>query len=99
MKIVTSTGTINAKASLSPSKMEMKPLGTEIQDYVKGIVNEEVRTEENTDYFKGLANLEIRTPENTDYFKELINSEIRTVENTAYFKGLVLEVLTEQGLI
>ncbi len=55
MKIITSTGTINAKASLSPSKMEMKPLGTEIQDYVKGIVNEEIRTAENVAYFKGLV--------------------------------------------
>lgn len=54
MQIVTATGTINAKASLSPNRMEMKPNGTEIEDYVKKIVNEEIRTPENTKYFKDL---------------------------------------------
>lgn len=54
MQIVTSTGIINAVASISPNRMEMKPTGTEIQDYVKNIVNEEIRTPENTAYFKGL---------------------------------------------
>lgn len=54
MQIVTSTGTINAVASISPNRMEMKPKGTEIEDYVKKIVNEEIRTPENTNYFKGL---------------------------------------------
>ena len=54
MQIVTSTGTINAVASISPNRMEMKPKDTEIQDYVKTIVNQEIRTEENTTYFKSL---------------------------------------------
>ena len=99
MQIVTATGTINAKASISPNRMEMKPDGTEIEDYVKVIVNEEIRTPENTDYFNGLINDELRTPENTDYFNGLINDELRTPENTLYLKGLMLEVLQEQGLI
>lgn len=72
MQIVTATGTINAKASLSPNRMEMKPNGTEIEDYVKVIVNEEIRTPENTDYFNGLINDELRTPENTLYLKGLM---------------------------
>ena len=54
MQIVTATGIINAVASISPNRMEMKPKGTEIEDYVKRIVNEEIRTPENTLYFKGL---------------------------------------------
>jgi hypothetical protein len=54
MQIVTSTGVINATASISPNRMEMKPKGTEIEDYVKKIVNEEIRTPENTKYFKSL---------------------------------------------
>lgn len=54
MQIVTSTGIINATASISPNRMEMKPKGTEIEDYVKKIVNEEIRTPENTAYFKEL---------------------------------------------
>ena len=54
MQIVTSTGIINATASISPNRMEMKPKGTEIEDYVKKIVNEEIRTPENTAYFKDL---------------------------------------------
>lgn len=54
MQIVTSTGVINATASISPNRMEMKPKGTEIEDYVKNIVNEEIRTPENTAYFKSL---------------------------------------------
>jgi hypothetical protein len=54
MQIVTATGTINAKASISPNRMEMKPDGTEIEDYVKKIVNEEIRTPENTLYLKEL---------------------------------------------
>ena len=72
MQIVTATGTINAKASISPNRMEMKPDGTEIEDYVKVIVNEEIRTPENTDYFNGLINDELRTPENTLYLKSLM---------------------------
>jgi pyrrolidone-carboxylate peptidase len=55
MQIVTATGTINAKASISPNRMEMKPDGTEIEDYVKKIINEEIRTPENTTYFKNLV--------------------------------------------
>jgi pyrrolidone-carboxylate peptidase len=55
MQIVTATGTINAKASISPNRMEMKPDGTEIEDYVKVIVNEEIRTPDNTTYFKDLV--------------------------------------------
>ena len=54
MQIVTATGVINAKASISPNRMEMKPTGTEIEDYVKKIVNEEIRTPENTKYLKDL---------------------------------------------
>ncbi len=54
MQIVTATGTINAKASISPNKMEMKPNGTEIEDYVKKIINGEIRTPENTKYLKDL---------------------------------------------
>lgn len=54
MQIVTSTGIINATASISPNRMEMKPKGTEIEDYVKKIINEEIRTPENTAYFKDL---------------------------------------------
>lgn len=54
MQIVTSTGVINATASISPNRMEMKPKGTEMEDYVKKIVNEEIRTPENTAYFKNL---------------------------------------------
>lgn len=54
MQIVTSTGVINATASISPNRMEMKPKGTEMEDYVKKIVNEEIRTPENVKYFKEL---------------------------------------------
>jgi hypothetical protein len=54
MQIVTATGTINAKASISPNRMEMKPNGTEIEDYVKKIINGEIRTPENTKYLKDL---------------------------------------------
>ena len=54
MQIVTATGTINAKASISPNRMEMKPNGTEIEDYVKNIINEEIKTEDNTKYFQEL---------------------------------------------
>ena len=72
MQIVTSTGTINAKASISPNRMEMKPNGTEIEDYVKNIVNQEIRTAENTAYFNSLVNAELRTEENTLYLKELM---------------------------
>lgn len=54
MQIVTATGTINAKASISPNRMEMKPNGTEIEDYVKNIINGEIRTPENTKYLKDL---------------------------------------------
>jgi hypothetical protein len=82
MKIITSTGTINAKASLSPSKMEMKPLGTEIQDYVKGIVNEEIRTAENVAYFKGLV-LEVLKEQidSTNTLNEKEFEKIRKLKN------------------
>lgn len=70
MQIVTATGTINAIASISPNRMEMKPKGTEIEDYVKKIVNVEIRTEDNTKYFKDLM-LEV-IKENTASFTELI---------------------------
>lgn len=49
------TGTINAKASLSVKKMLMEFNGTEIEDFNKTIVNQEIRTPENIAYFKGLV--------------------------------------------
>lgn len=72
MQIITATETINAVASLSPSRMQMVTKGTEIEDFNKRIVNEEIRTPENTDYFKGLINDELRTAENTLYLKGLM---------------------------
>jgi hypothetical protein len=52
--IKSSTATITAKASLSINKMLLEFNGTELEDFNKGIINEEIRTPENTAYFKGL---------------------------------------------
>lgn len=55
MQIITATRTINAKSSISPNRMEMVTNGTEIEDFVKEIINEEIRTPENIAYIKSLV--------------------------------------------
>lgn len=65
VRVVSSTGTLTAKASLSVNKMLLEFNSTELEDFNKAIIND----------------------------------EIRTAENILFFKNLVLEVLTEQGLI
>jgi len=53
--IKSETANITAKAILSPTEMEMIIDGTQLEDFSKGITNEEIRTAENVAYFKGLV--------------------------------------------
>jgi hypothetical protein len=53
--IKSATVDITAKASISPNKMQIVVDGTQLEDFSKGITNEEIRTQENRDFFKSLV--------------------------------------------
>lgn len=63
--IVSETATITGRASLSPNKMKIQMDGTQLEDFTKGIANQEIQSQANIDFIR----------------------------------GIVLDVLTEQGLI
>ncbi len=48
------TGTITGKVSISINKMLLEFNGTELEELIQVIVNDEIRTQDNTAYFKGL---------------------------------------------
>ena len=61
--IKSATANITAKASISPNKMLMEIDGNQLEDFSKGIVNDEIRTPENVLYFKQLI-LEVLQEQN-----------------------------------
>lgn len=55
VRVVSPTGTITAKASLSINKMLLEFNGTELEDFNKLIINEEIRTPDNILFFKQIV--------------------------------------------
>lgn len=49
------TGTITGKVSISINKMLLEFNGTELEELIQVIVNDEIRTPDNTTYFKDLV--------------------------------------------
>lgn len=55
VRVASPTGTITAKASLSINKMLLEFNGTELEDFNKLIINEEIRTPDNILFFRQIV--------------------------------------------
>ena len=63
VSIVSQTATITGKASLNPNKMRMQMDGTQLEDFTKGIANQEIQSQANIDFIKGIV-LEVLQEQN-----------------------------------
>lgn len=90
---------IKVSAEVNPSTLKLVLDEKQTLDFIKSIVNSEIRTQANLSFFNNLVDTQIRTTSNVDFFNNLVNSQIRTPENINFFKSVILEVLTEQGLV
>lgn len=53
--IISDSGQLTGKASISANKMQIVMDGTQLEDFTKNIVNQELRTETNVAFIKGLV--------------------------------------------
>ena len=63
ISMVTQTATITGKALLSLTHMKMKMDGSQLEDFTKGIANQEIQSQANIDFIKGLV-LEVLIEQN-----------------------------------
>ena len=63
ISMVAQTATITGKAFLSLTHMKMQMDGTQLEDFTKGIANQEIQSQANIDFIKGIV-LEVLQEQN-----------------------------------